>query len=113
MRKTTSIAPLVLGIIAGVLGIIGGSCITFCGEVVDTLGGDNLISIGGYIILAGSIIGLVGGCIAKSKGIGNLLLLLAAIALVVAIVMIGFDLITCISAVLFLLAGIIGFVKHE
>lgn len=121
MKKTTSIAPLVLGIIAGVLGIIGGSCLAICGDFMNDVAAEletdvSLITdgviIGGWIVIASSILGLVASCIAKTANCGPLLIMIAFAAEVVGIIF-CFSIINVISAILFLIAGIIALVKHE
>lgn len=78
MNKTTSKAPLVLGIVGGVLGIIGGACATCAiGEATETLVKN--YALGAWMVLIGSILGLVGGCCAKSQKWGSFVELMAGI----------------------------------
>ena len=113
MKKTTSWIPLILGIIGGVIGIVQGCCISICGEVNSAVGGSNNLMIGGYLLLASSIIGLIGGCIARVKGIGLGMMLLATVASIVGLVLVGFDILILVSVILFAVGGILGFLKHD
>lgn len=111
MRKTSSKAPLVLGIVGGILGIIEGSCLAFCGEVAAELGGGSKWLIGGLLALVGSIAGLVGGCCAKSQKWGSLVQLIGGIVVAVSVIFTGIDLMTIAAAVLLIVGGAVGMKK--
>ncbi len=112
MKKTNSIAPLVLGIIGGIFSILGGACSTFCAEVASELGESKFL-IWGYLALAAGILGLVGGCISRKTGVGSLLMVLAAIIEIVCVIFLGFVWTLVIGLVLFAIGGIVGFVYHD
>lgn len=118
MKKTSSIAPLILGIIGGVLGILGGACITICAEAVSEAGEAVAVevpatfAIGGWMILVSGILGLVGGCCAKSQVWGSLVELLAGVLTVVGMILsASFGLFPIAAAVLFIVGGAVGLAK--
>ena len=112
MRKTNSLAPLILGIIGGVFGILGGSCTTFCAGVADAVGVSGYL-IWGILALVSAVVGLVGGCVARKSGTGSLLMVIAAIVDIVCMIFLGFVWTILVSLILFFIGGVIGVVKHE
>ena len=117
MSKTRSVAPLVMGIVGGILGILGGSCVAICGELAEALDvSAGLIKAAGYIALVAAIAGLVGGCCAKSQAWGSMVELIAGVVVAVAIVLQlvgkgGFNLWNTASAVLLIVGGAVGMSK--
>lgn len=113
MNRTSSKAPLVLGIVGGVLGIIGGACAT-CAIGDPTV--EELVAnyaLGAWMILIGSALGLVGGCCAKSQKWGSLLALLAGIVVFIgtAISCTVLLIFPIAAAILLVIAGAIGMAK--
>ena len=94
MKKTSSVAPLVLSIIGGILGIIAGTCVALCAEAVESVQDavevevvvTTTMKIAGWLVLVGSVVGLVGGCCAKSQNWGTLVLLIGGIVVLVGLV---------------------------
>lgn len=113
MKRTNSIAPLVLGIIGGVFAIIGGACVTVCADVATAVTGSAIFSIMAYLSLAAGIAGLIGGCISRKNGFGSVLMLIAAAVEIVCTVFLGFIWSIVVGLVLFTIGGIIGLVKHD
>lgn len=122
MNKTTSKAPLVLGIVGGVLGILSGVCNAFCGSAVSeadqAAGGvagaaelGQSFLIGGILALVGAIAGLVGGCCAKSQKWGSLVQLLGGVLCAVSLIWV-LDLFALAAAVLCIVGGAVGLSKH-
>lgn len=129
MKKTSSVAPLVLAIIGMVFGFIGFSCVALCAELVDEV--DNAVNavagkkivdvslakLSGWVLLAGSVVALVGACCSRSQNWGPLVLLLGTVAVVVAFVLqlvahFGFNIWTFIAVILFAVASLVALVKH-
>lgn len=111
MNKTKSVAPLVLGIIGGILGILEGSCLALCGAAVEELGGGATWTIAGWCALLGAIVGLVGGCCAKSQKWGSLVELVGGIVVAVALFLYGINLMVIASAALLIIGGAVGMAK--
>ncbi len=110
MNKTRSKAPLVLGIIGGVLGILEGSCIAICGKAAEEAGVGNTWFLAGILALVGAIAGLVGGCCARSQKWGSLVELIGGIIAAVSLVF-TFDLMVLAAAVLLIVGGAVGLGK--
>lgn len=110
MKPTRSVAPLVLGIIGGIFGILAGSCVALCGELAADLI-KKTYSLGGWIILVAGILGLVGGCCAKKQAWGSLVELLAGVLTVVGMILSSWGLLSIAAAVLLIVGGAVGMAK--
>lgn len=90
MKK--SIPAFVFGLVGGIIGILGGLCDSACAAV------DSAVTTGsadaGYIpmilVVGGSILGLVGGCLCfKKAGTGAIMEIIAAIMMVASMIIVG------------------------
>ena len=111
MNRTRSVAPLVLGIVGGVLGILEGSCLALCAKVASEVGVNaSDWTIAGWMVLLGAIAGLVGGCCAKKTVWGSLVELVGGIVAVLSVIFV-FDLLAFAAGVLLVIGGAVGMGK--
>lgn len=101
----------ILGLIAGIFGILGGLCITMCYGVGSfTQTGNFLSGMAALFILGGSILGLVGACQSLKKlKIGAAMQLIAGILIMICVLgFTGADFMTLLAMILFIVSGIFG-----
>ncbi|CDZ24732.1 putative secreted protein [[Clostridium] cellulosi] len=117
--RGTSNAPMILGIIGGVLGIPGSICSGACAAGLTSLSegattevtnaaGNTFMIIG----LIGSILGLVFGILAKKMPIPAGILMLVATVLV-GITLVTFSFLNLAVVILFLIGAIISFTQKK
>ena len=99
-----SIPVFVLGLIAGVFGLFGGLCVSAC----YSFGGQEGLPL--IMLVGGSIVGLVGACIAmKDARKGSLLELIAAVMMAICVFgFTGSGFMTLVSMALFVVGGLVG-----
>ena len=119
MKRTSSKAPLVLGIIGGIFAILSGSCIALCASALNEAGNaagveevvSSTYTIGGWVLLVAGIVGLVGGCCAKKQTWGSLVELLGGVLVVVGMILASWGLLSIAAAVLLIVGGAVGMSK--
>jgi len=86
-RPTRTVAPLVLAIIGGVIGIISGIVWALAGETIATFtSGFGIITAMGYLILVVSIAAIVGGSVSKKLSWGPWTLMLSGIFMLIFVI---------------------------
>lgn len=100
----------VLGLIAGIFGILGGLCVTMCYSGAITSQGKALGDMAFFMILGGSILGLVGACKSLKKlKTGAIMQLIAGILIMVcAFFFSGADFMSLLAMFLFIISGVLG-----
>ena len=99
-----SMPAFLIGLIAGVLGLFGGLCVAAC----YSFGGDGSLPL--IMLVGGSVVGLIGACIALRNARRGALMELAA-ALMMAVCVFGFTgsgFMTLVSMILFAVGGLVG-----
>ncbi|KEO83957.1 DUF4064 domain-containing protein [Tumebacillus flagellatus] len=108
MKRT---AEFVMGLIAGIVGILCGFSGVLFGGIAESLqvDGAGVVSTASWVAIAISVLGIIGAAIIKSKtALGSLFMIVAAI---VGFICISFF--YTVPAVLFLIAGIMGFARKN
>lgn len=108
MKK--SVAPFVLGLIGGIVGLVDGLCLSVCAEIADALEvTENLTLYVWIFLIGGSVIGLVGASISLSKNkTGGILLIIAALFPVIFMVILqDFIYFQVVIIALFAIGGIL------
>ena len=115
--RGTSSAPIVLGIVGGVIGLPGAICAGACAAGVMSLSGDSALvnEVGNFYLacgIIGAIAAIVFGALSKRfpKIAGFGLLIAAVLSL---ITLFTFNFISLISAILILIAAILSFVQKK
>lgn len=94
----------ILGVVGSLFGILGGICTTMCSVV----GSNNAF----FLIVGGSLIGLIGACLCMKKAkIGSILEIVGALMIIYrAYFKGGSDFLTVIALLFLLFGGLIGLV---
>ncbi len=102
-----SLASFILGILASLLGIFGGLCVTMCNSLVSSGVAPFLM------IFGGSVLGLCGACLCLYKArIGAIIQLGSCLLIGICVFAIsGGEFLTLFSMILFLVSGIVGLVE--
>ena len=102
--KLRCLPSFILGIAGSLLGILGGICTTMC-----SMGNSNSAF---FLIVGGSLIGLIGACLCLNKAkLGSILEMVGAIMIIYrAYFRGGSDFLTVIALLFLLFAGLIGLV---
>lgn len=108
-QKQISNAPMILGIIGGILGLPTAICSGACAAIIDNAANntvENAVSLF-WIGLIGTLIGLVSSSLYKSnpKVWGAMMLLAGVLS---AITLVSFNLLSAVIAILFLIGGLIS-----
>ena len=117
--RGTSKAPMILGIIGGVIGIPGSVFSGACAAGLSSLSGNSTTSSAAstgdafmYIGLIGSILGLIFGILARKLPVpAGIVMLLSAI--LVGITLVTFSFFSLVTVILFLIGAIIAFAQKK
>ncbi len=107
MANAKCVPAFVLGLIAGIMGILGGSCMATCGSAMSS----SLSNLNGFMILFPSIIGLVGACLCyKHAHIGSILMLIPGVTILIKgwFMYGGADIMSIFAMLLFWIGGFVG-----
>lgn len=108
--RGTSNAPMVLGIVGGVLGIPGSLCSGVCAAGITASGEVGEFYL--YIGLIGSVLGLVFGILSKKMPIASGIGMLVATAFV-CLTLLTFSFLNMVTVILFLIGAILSFVQKK
>ncbi len=104
-RNIKCLPAMIVGIIAATFGILGGACTTACTSMYGA--GEQSL----FLIVGGSILGLVGACISYKKAIiGGLLQLTGALLMTICAYSSGAELMTILSYIMFYVSGAMGLI---
>lgn len=108
MKK--NVAPFVLGLIGGILGVIGGLCWAVCAELADAITQETNYAIYAWVFgVGGGVVGIVGASLGLNNGKkGGILMLLSAALIVGAMVTLDFTILLIACTILLSLGGILG-----
>lgn len=99
-----SVAAFVVGLIGAVFGMFGGMCVAACSSFV----GNDGIAL--FMLVGGSVVGLIGACMCLSKAkIGGLLQMGGAVMIAIcAFTITGADFMTLIGMLMLAIGGLCG-----
>ena len=118
MKKGTSIVPLIMGIIGGVLSLPSAICSGACAAGLSSLAADteSAVSAGSTFMglgIVGGLLGLVGGIMGKPLPIPAGIIMLISVVLVAVMAIPTMNILGIISAILLLVGAALCFAQKK
>ncbi|MDR0599785.1 MAG: hypothetical protein LBG84_06890 [Treponema sp.] len=122
MKKGTSVVPLIMGIIGGVLSVPSAICSGACAAGLTSLAGDlsgtedvSAMTGGAFMGLgiAGGLLGLIGGILGKPLPIPAGIIMLISVALVAVMAVPTMNILGIVSAILLLVGCALCFAQKK
>jgi hypothetical protein len=118
MKKGTSIVPMIMGIIGGVLSLPSAICSGACAAGLSSLGTDtsSAVATGNTFMgigIVGGLLGLIGGIMGKSLPIPAGVIMLVSVILVSVMAIPTMNILGIISAILLLIGAALCFAQKK